>query len=487
MCIRDSFYPSLLNYSFLILGIFLIATSSCKETSATETLASTHTLPLSLSRNWFKDVCPFEEILNYDEVPEKIRSEAEIAMLKFMYPADIDRQIEFQKFRIHKKCEKKEPTGSRSYPYSIHYIRHVDNEVISSVVIRLNFNKDQEYQGHTGFSRNYEKNDDPRYKKYISKTTLDSILKSHNYSDYTRVYANFGNYGHQFASFHKKDHIVVNNKIRSFQNFKAKVNLHTGEFNSRNEWQKETATNFNLIPKYGGGENLSNQLDKHRHFIDSLLHDGQTPRIISEKLIKEGMQFLKDKKRRKAMPLFNLAYLVDSTNANVYWAFGKIKAKAGLKATPWYDIGFSLDSNNVNLIRAYAAVGHRQFNSMKLDRYSTKSDSFYYKTMGQPTFTNTEEWYLKALVLEPDHLRTINNLASLYKNHNRLKEAEEWYLKAFAINQENLNTLENLVDIYLDKNDCKNAIAYHERVKNLPDYCKRVCYISAIKTNCDAS
>jgi len=471
------FYQSPLKYVFLLLGVCLLVISSCKETEeAKEARVTKQLLPVSFNREFFKDVCPFEEILNYEEVPEKIRFEAETAMLKFMYPADIDRQIKFQKFRIHEKCEKPELSGAIPYPYSMHYIRHVDNEIISSVVIRLNFNMDQEYKSQIGLASG-KKEDDPRYKNYISKTTLDSILRSHNFSNFVWVGTDYGSYGHQFLNVYKKRY-----------GSRAEVNLNTGEFNSMEEWKKETATNFDLIPRYEGGESIPVQLEKHRQVIDSLLKDGQSPRFASEKLVKEGMQYLKDRKPKKAMSLLNLAYLVDSTNANVYWGFGRTLSTSinGFAFNPskWYDIGFSLDSNNVNLLRSYAWHEQGTFGSNHLFSNSTKRDSVRYKENFPIWFKQVEDYFLKAIGMEPNHLGTINGLASFYEKHNRFEDAEEWYLKALAINQEDLNTLDNLVSMYLDLNDCKSAIAYNDMTKNLTDYCKRGCYISALKTKC---
>jgi len=279
------------------------------------------------------------------------------------------------------------------------------------------------------------------------------------------------------------------NKILSI----ARIDLHTGEFNSSTEWKKETATNLNLIPRYEGGESISIQLEKNRRFIDSLLQNGQTPRSASQKLVEQGMQYLNDKKPKKAMSIMNLAYLVDSTNANVYWGFGKVSSSfsdshnVSEDPTPWYDIALSLDSNNVNLLRSYADYKHDQFSLMKSYRYNPKKNkraSELHKEKRSLKFKKAESIYLKAIALAPDHLITINGLASLYKSDDRIKDAEKWYLKALAIHEEDLNTLHNLVRMYLDENDCENARAYYYRGKMLPDFCVRGCPSGEMKKKC---
>ncbi len=485
----DYFYQSPLKYVFLLLGVCLLVISSCKETEeAKEARVAKQLLPLSVVDKLVEDVCPFKEIFNYEEIPEKIRSEAETALLKFMYSADIDRQIEFVKFRSHKKCEKKEPSGGIPHPYSMHYIRHVDNEIISSVAIRLNFNVDKEFTWKSGLASSEIEND-PRYKNYISKISLDSILKSHNYLDYDKVNISVGSYGIQTLGLKQKYKRNKNGMIIRRES-RASVNLHTGEFNSINEWRKETATNFDLIPKYEGGESIPVQIEKHRHLIDSLLQDGQTPRSASDKLINEGMQYLKDRKAKQAMSLVNLAYLVDSTNANVYWGFGRVSSSYSDTHpfseidTKWYDIGLSLDSNNVNLIRASAGNKFRNSYSRAHISNIAKRDSIREENRRSKSFKEAERLYLKAIALVPGHVGTINSLASLYEKQNRIKDAEEWYLKALAISQEDVRTLDNLVSLYLDQDDCKSAIAYYEKTKKLTDYCERWCSRSTLEKKC---
>lgn len=79
-----------------------------------------------------------------------------------------------------------------------------------------------------------------------------------------------------------------------------------------------------IITKYGDPKRLKKAFEKNRQLIDSLMQEGPTPKITSEKLVKEANKHLDSKERKKAMPLFNLAYLVDSTNAKTYLGFGRI-------------------------------------------------------------------------------------------------------------------------------------------------------------------
>ena len=144
----------------------------------------------------------------------------------------------------------------------------------------------------------------------------------------------------------------------------------------------------------------------------------------------------------------------------------------------------SLDSNNVNLIRASA--GNKFRNSYSRARISNiaKRDSIREENRRSKSIKESERLYLKAIALVPDHLGTINSLASLYEKQNRIKDAEEWYLKALAISQEDVRTLDNLVSLYLDQDDCKSAIAYYEKTKKLTDYCERWCSRSTLEKKC---
>lgn len=231
-----------LTYAFLWLAACLILTSSCKNNSSEDQL------PLSMSYGYVSDRCLFNEIRNFKEVPEKLKLQARQVLLKYMEPSEIDSQLEFLRLKIHEKCE----YGNR-WPYTIRYIRHLNNGIISSLSFVLYFDKDQNFVEEKGLP---DVEYDPRFKNYISKNTLNKILKTHNFADYDQVRLDYllskGFYGSYFLTFTRK------NKKRKKKNLghrsKASVNLHTGEFKSKDEWNKFTATNFSLIPRYGGGK-----------------------------------------------------------------------------------------------------------------------------------------------------------------------------------------------------------------------------------------
>lgn len=439
---------SLYKFSFisasLLLAACLILASSCKEPPVK------YQLPVSDCQKDVQSPCEFEEIRNFDRVPEKIKSQARAALLKFMDSVELDRQIEFIKFKFYEDCPELELHGQRYIPYKMHFVRHFDTPVITSLCLNLSFNIEQEYLGCWGLGNI---NHDPRYKNYLSKATLDSILQVHNYLDYTGVQSSYNGSRHELR-FYKKEKLKDGYRRHKSS---ATVNLHTGEFNSKEEWNEATAININLLPKYGTAEKTPAQLEEHRQFIDSMLQDGQTPRAASAKLIEKATKFLNDRKPKKAMPLFNQAYLLDSTNANVYWGFGMLSYKdLDQDAKSWFDIGLALDSANVNLIRAYG-------------RYEWNRFAFYDEKRSDPDFRNMmgidSTWYAE-------------------KADQKFDLAEGYFLKALALAPDHLKTMSNLADLYLDKVECENAKAYYEKSKILRDNCSEQCFERQLARKC---
>ncbi len=89
------------------------------------------------------------------------------------------------------------------------------------------------------------------------------------------------------------------------------------------EWEKESQTNIRLLPKYGNGEKTEKQKESDNEFIETILKQDSTHRKGSDHLIDLGFKYLY-RDIKTAMYRFNQAYLLDSTNTDIYWGFGAI-------------------------------------------------------------------------------------------------------------------------------------------------------------------
>ena len=464
-------YPSLKGFGYLLLlGCLVVLTVSCNNTP------QNIGLPIGSTYDGgsidIECIYPYtEELHEFEMIPEKIKLQAKMALLEYLEPDEIDRQLEFVAFKSYAESSKLKEHKLKC-AYSMHYIRHIDNGVILSLGVRLIFDKDQEYKSQYGFGN---LNADSPNKNYISKSTLKKILKKNNFSRYDKVALQLLPNDVPSLIFTKNaiytKRTIFRKKIGVFKRRSvARVNLRTGEFNSKEEWRKATATNFNLLPRYGGGKRISEHMVKYQFFIDSMLQDGKTRRSASKELTMQA-KYLAKKKPKEAMTLCNKAYLIDSTNADVYLCFGNILKPLNLgpnstrptNVTYWYETALALDSNNVDLLRFLANE-----ESMSLVR---QRDLFGYsydesnKTKCQAIFDKAEAYYLKAIALAPKHLETMNSLAKFYTKNGKFKNAETYYFKSLELSPGDFETINDLTMMYIDKQDCKKVLAYYKKYK----------------------
>lgn len=101
-----------------------------------------------------------------------------------------------------------------------------------------------------------------------------------------------------------------------------------GQQMTLDQWNKEAKTNMRLLPKYGHVQKTKEQKQADQEFIETALKLGATKRKASDDLISMGFKYLY-RDIKTAMYRFNQAYLVDSTNTDIYWGFGGVYMRLG--------------------------------------------------------------------------------------------------------------------------------------------------------------
>lgn len=121
------------------------------------------------------------------------------------------------------------------------------------------------------------------------------------------------------------------------------------------EWENESKTNMRLLPKYGGVEKTEKQKESDTEFIETILKQDSTHRKGSDHLIDLGFKYLYKVDFKTAMYRFNQAYLLDSTNTDIYWGFGAVYMELGNyeKAKEQYEEGLNIEPENTHLLTDY--------------------------------------------------------------------------------------------------------------------------------------
>jgi tetratricopeptide (TPR) repeat protein len=182
-------------------------------------------------------------------------------------------------------------------------------------------------------------------------------------------------------------------------------------------WENESKTNIALLPKYGYKVKTDEQKKSDQEFLDEVLKQYPSRQKASEEMVKVGFSYLfKDKKT--AMYRFNQAYLLDSTNSDIYWGFGAIYfvLEEYEKAKHQYLEGLALNPNNSHLLTDYATYFMVQYD-----------------------------------ILLP---------LSKESAEKHIESAIEYLIKSYNIDKNDQNTCIKLSNCYLIKNDCVNAWKY---------------------------
>jgi len=207
------------------------------------------------------------------------------------------------------------------------------------------------------------------------------------------------------------------------------------------KWNEEAKTNIRLLPKYGNAQKTEAQKKSDNEFIDTALKKDTTHRKASDHLISLGFQCLyRDVKT--AMYRFNQAYLLDSTNSDIYWGFGAVYMTLGdyANAEKQYIEGLAINPQNTHLLTDYATYLFAQYIFL------------------QPT---SEKEALK-----------------------NLESALSYLNKSYQIDPKDQNTIFKLSTCYLYKGDCDNAWKFYYECKALGGQPITDDYTNTLKQEC---
>jgi len=197
-----------------------------------------------------------------------------------------------------------------------------------------------------------------------------------------------------------------------------------GQLITLEEWNKEAETNIRLLPKYGLVTKTPEQKAADNNLIADMTSKGLTRRQASNQFIEVGFQYLY-KDIKIAMYRFNQAYLLDSTNVDIYWGYGGVYAALGdlSRSKQQYQIGLSKEQNNTRILT---------------DLATCYLSEFYSLNESQPQLAK-----------------------------NKLDTAVTLFTKSYQFDKTNQNTLFKLSVCYYNKQDCDNAQRYYKECLRL--------------------
>lgn len=207
------------------------------------------------------------------------------------------------------------------------------------------------------------------------------------------------------------------------------------------QWNEEAKTNIRLFPKYGYAPKTETQKKSDKEFIETVLKQDTTNRKASDHLISLGFKYLY-RDIKNAMYRFNQAYLLDSTNTDIYWGFGGVYMVLGdyAKAEEQYKEGLAINPNNTHLLTDYGTYFMAQYYGL------------------QPI----------------DEKNALTNLDN----------AITYMLESYKLDPTDQNTTFKLSICYYNKKDCDNAWKYYDICKELGGQSITEEYTKDLKETC---
>lgn len=218
-----------------------------------------------------------------------------------------------------------------------------------------------------------------------------------------------------------------------------------GQYMNSDEWDEQARTNIRLLPKYGHMPKTAEQKQSDREFVDATVQQEEfngDRSAASDHLISLGFDYLYRGDVKTAMYRFNQAYLLDSSNTDIYWGYGAVYMTLGNyeKAKEQYDEGLSEDPNNTHLL------------------------------------TDLGTYYMAQYYgLEPiDKKAAISNLDS----------AMTYMHRSYELDNTDQNTTFKLSTLYWNKGDCDNAWKFYKECEAQGGQPISEAYTNDLKKKC---
>lgn len=125
-------------------------------------------------------------------------------------------------------------------------------------------------------------------------------------------------------------------------------------------------TDPGLLPKYGSKARTPQQKQEDEEFVSTTLkrldYEGNRQEASAD-WIKEGFNSLGKKDPRTAMQRFNQAWLLDSTNNDIYWGYGAVYMSIGNyeRAREQYLYGLKRNPKHAPMLADYSSYFMAQF------------------------------------------------------------------------------------------------------------------------------
>lgn len=182
-----------------------------------------------------------------------------------------------------------------------------------------------------------------------------------------------------------------------------------------NEWRTKAFQDLRLLPRFGDTPKTPEQLESDAEFERLMLANGATHRECSDRLIGLGFELMGTGDLTHAMFRFNQAFLMDTTNSDVYRGYGAffMAMDNTTLAHTMFRAGLSIDATNAQLLREEATAYLAEYHDLK------KTDTDAARNALDSALSTLQ----RAGELDPDDATTMYKLAVCHLYRNECAEA----------------------------------------------------------------
>jgi tetratricopeptide (TPR) repeat protein len=154
------------------------------------------------------------------------------------------------------------------------------------------------------------------------------------------------------------------------------------------EWTYQCTPDLNQLPEYGRQKKCEQEIAIDNEFIltcDTKFKDRKTA---AKYYIKRAWDYFEEGKMDTAMFRFNQAWMLDSTNADIYWGFGNLLGtkKQFKESILFFNKSIKLNPNNATVWECVGkSYGQLFFLSKKVDQLDTCIDYLKHSLQLDPT------------------------------------------------------------------------------------------------------
>jgi Tfp pilus assembly protein PilF len=201
------------------------------------------------------------------------------------------------------------------------------------------------------------------------------------------------------------------------------------------KWEEESKTNKRLLPRYGHLPKTTGEIKSDSDYIRQTmaLPQFKTRREASNHVIGLGFQYYYRSDFKTAMYRFNQAYLLDSTNTDIFWGYGAIYMAFGRYelAKNQYDEGLAIDPTNTHLMTDLATYYMQQYYVIsEMPKNDMIKDP---KAEARKSMDSAIRYLERSYKLDPKDVNTVYKLSICYWNIETCGLAWKYYDEAVAL------------------------------------------------------